>query len=180
MREGGTFRVVTTSIEVDSVDPALSYSGVGWAVLDTACAKLMNFRDRSGRAGTRLVPEVAAGGPRVSRDGKTYTFTLRRSFRSVREYREFFPAFLRRHGRDLGLPWRARLLAPVRPLSMAATEIVLHLVKRNFGRALRVLGEVPVVWHPLVAALCLRNLRAELRRTRATRRHVPPRLLYPD
>ena len=80
VRQGGMFRVVMKSGGLDFVDPALS-TGPGWALLDATCAKLMNFADKPGRAGTRLVPEVAAGDPRVSRDGKTYTFTLRRSFR---------------------------------------------------------------------------------------------------
>jgi hypothetical protein len=108
------------------------------------------------------------------------TASMRRSFRSIHEYREFFPEFLRRYGRTVGLPWRSRLLAPLRPLSVAATEIVLHLFKRNFGLALRVLDEVPVVWHPLLGALCLRNWWAERCRTRVMRRHVPPELLYPN
>ena len=39
------------------------------------CAKLLNYPDASAPAGTRLVPEVAASLPRVSSDGRTYTFT---------------------------------------------------------------------------------------------------------
>ena len=39
------------------------------------CAKLLNYPDAAAPAGTRLVPEVAASLPRVSRDERTYTFT---------------------------------------------------------------------------------------------------------
>ena len=44
------------------------------------CAKLLNYPDASGPSGTRLVPEVAASLPRVSSDGRTYTFTIRSGF----------------------------------------------------------------------------------------------------
>ena len=41
----------------------------------------MNFPDAPPPASLRLVPEVATAYPRVSRDGTTYTFTLRSGFR---------------------------------------------------------------------------------------------------
>ena len=52
-----------------------------WHLLDATCARLMTFPDAPPPAGLRLVPEVAAAYPRVSSDGKTYTFTLRSGFR---------------------------------------------------------------------------------------------------
>jgi DNA-binding SARP family transcriptional activator/ABC-type transport system substrate-binding protein/streptogramin lyase len=45
------------------------------------CAKLYNYRDAPGAAGRQLVPEVAAGWPRVSQEGHTYTFRIRRGYR---------------------------------------------------------------------------------------------------
>lgn len=78
-REEGIFRI---SMEgVDYIDPALSYSTQGWALLDTTCARLMAYPDKPPPEGLRLVPEVAADFPKVSRNGKTYTFTLRKGFR---------------------------------------------------------------------------------------------------
>jgi ABC-type oligopeptide transport system substrate-binding subunit len=50
-------------------------------MLAATCAKLLNYPDRAGPAAARVQPEVAAAMPRVSRDGKTYTFRLRRSYR---------------------------------------------------------------------------------------------------
>ena len=41
------------------------------------CAKLFNYPDASGAAGKRLVPEVAAGWPKVTDGGRTYTFRIR-------------------------------------------------------------------------------------------------------
>jgi ABC-type transport system substrate-binding protein len=80
-RKGGTFNVSFIRNGLDYVDPALSYSNEGWSLLHATCARLMNYPDKPRPEGLRLVPEVAASYPRVSRDGRTYTFTLRTDFR---------------------------------------------------------------------------------------------------
>jgi peptide/nickel transport system substrate-binding protein len=82
--EGGVFRISLEGVglgQLDPVDPALSYTRECWALLDTTCAHLMSYPDRPAPEGFRIVPEVATGFPNVSRDGKTYTFTLRKGFR---------------------------------------------------------------------------------------------------
>jgi ABC-type oligopeptide transport system substrate-binding subunit len=76
---GGTLRVSRFS-DVDHVDPALAYSTWSWQVAYATCAKLFNYPDRPGVAGARLVPEVVDRYI-VSRDGRTYTFDLKRTFR---------------------------------------------------------------------------------------------------
>jgi ABC-type transport system substrate-binding protein len=78
-REGGIFRV--TFAGLDYVDPALAYGGESWALLDTTCARLMTYPDKPAPAGLSVVPEVAADYPKISRNGKTYTFRLRTGFR---------------------------------------------------------------------------------------------------
>ena len=81
-QEGGIFRVSLNAVSgIDSMDPALSSSPPGWALLDTTCARLLAYPDKPPPAGFRLEPEVAASFPTVSRDGKTYTFRLRSGFR---------------------------------------------------------------------------------------------------
>jgi peptide/nickel transport system substrate-binding protein len=80
VKEGGTFRVSLFTEVFDYVDPALAY-GFSWTVLDAVCARLMNYPDKAPPTGLRLVPEVAASHPRVSRDAKVFTFTLRPGFR---------------------------------------------------------------------------------------------------
>jgi ABC-type transport system substrate-binding protein len=81
-QEGGIFRIALNSFSgIDSMDPALASSPPGWALLDTTCARLLAYPDKAPPAGFRLEPEVATAFPSVSRDGKTYTFTLRRGFR---------------------------------------------------------------------------------------------------
>jgi peptide/nickel transport system substrate-binding protein len=80
-RDGGTFNVSFITDGLDSLDPALSYTFEGWALLDSTCARLMSYPDKPPPEGLRLAPEVAAAYPRVSKDAKTYTFTLRDGFR---------------------------------------------------------------------------------------------------
>lgn len=77
---GGTARV-DSRFDLDSVDPALAYLPNSWQLLYATCAKLLNYPDRAGLAGSELVPEVAQSLPARSADGKTYTFTIRRGFR---------------------------------------------------------------------------------------------------
>lgn len=76
---GGTLRVDSTS-DFDYVDPALSYFSHVWQVEHVTCEKLLGFADKEGEAGTRPVPQIATAMPAVSKDGKTYTFTLKRNY----------------------------------------------------------------------------------------------------
>jgi ABC-type oligopeptide transport system substrate-binding subunit len=81
VKGGGTFRVLAIARDFDSIDPAISYTITSSSLLDPVCARLFNYPDRSGKAGLRLTPEVAEGLPGVSRDGRTYTFTVRKGLR---------------------------------------------------------------------------------------------------
>ncbi len=76
---GGTARLVAPS-DVSSMDPALAYDDVAALLLYATCVKLVNYPDKAGAAGSRLVPEVAQSLPTRSSDGKRYTFTIRRGF----------------------------------------------------------------------------------------------------
>jgi peptide/nickel transport system substrate-binding protein len=60
------------------MDPALAYASGAWSLIDTTCALLL--RPQRPPARFPLVSEVATKMPRVSRDGTTYTFTLRPGF----------------------------------------------------------------------------------------------------
>jgi peptide/nickel transport system substrate-binding protein len=97
-----TFNVAFGSTTFDSADPALAYSE-SWLVLDATCARLMNFADKSPPDGLRVVPEVAVAYPRVSRDAKTFTFTLRRGFRFSNGEPVLASAFAREINRVLAL-----------------------------------------------------------------------------
>jgi len=67
--------------DTDYVDPALAYYTVSWQFEYATCAKLLNYPDKPAPQGSQLVPEVASSMPKVSADGKTYTFTIRPGFK---------------------------------------------------------------------------------------------------
>ncbi|NUR77683.1 MAG: hypothetical protein HOQ28_15535 [Thermoleophilia bacterium] len=75
VRAGGTLNVDLTT-DVDYTDPALSYLSTGWELEYATGLKLMNYPDGLGPRTSQLVPEAAAGFPRVSNGGKTYDFTI--------------------------------------------------------------------------------------------------------
>ena len=78
-RQGGIFRYGVPGASVQ-IDPQLAYVSTAWWLEYATAAKLFNYPDRPGQAGTRLVPEVASRYT-VSRDGRTWTFFIRKGFR---------------------------------------------------------------------------------------------------
>ena len=76
-KRGGTLRINLSETDFEFLDPALSYDAAGWTVLFASNIALLNYPDKPAPAGSRLVPEAATAFPTVSRDGKTYTFTVR-------------------------------------------------------------------------------------------------------
>ena len=81
-KNGGIFRIsYAIGSGIDYLDPALAYTAPAWALLDTTCLRLMSYPDKPAPASFRIVPEAATGPPKVSRDGKSYTFTVRKGFR---------------------------------------------------------------------------------------------------
>jgi len=79
LKKGGIFKVGAVGPS-DSVDPQLAYVTTAWWLEYATAAKLYDYPDKSGPAGGKLVPVVASGF-KVSRSGRTYTFTIRKGFR---------------------------------------------------------------------------------------------------
>src|SRR5664279_5387958 len=79
VKAGGTLNVDLTT-DVDYTDPALSYLSTGWELEYATCLKLMNYPDGIGPRTAQLVPEAAAGFPKVSGNGKIYDFTINAGF----------------------------------------------------------------------------------------------------
>jgi peptide/nickel transport system substrate-binding protein len=80
-KKGGTLRVDLRS-DFDFIDPSLAYFSHSWQLGFMTEAKLLNFPDKEASAGgLRIIPEVAAALPAVSKDGKTYTFTLKKTYK---------------------------------------------------------------------------------------------------
>lgn len=78
-QDDNTFRMAVTTGIFGAIDPALY--GLEGRILRPACAALMSYPDKPLPAGLRLTPELAEAYPRVSRDRRTYTFTIRRGAR---------------------------------------------------------------------------------------------------
>jgi len=78
--KGGTLRLSST-LDVDSVDPAIAYNPRSWMIEYATCAELYNYPDKPAPQGAIVVPEVATGLPKVSNDGKTQTIQLERTYR---------------------------------------------------------------------------------------------------
>ncbi len=103
------------------------------------CAKLFNYPDASGAAGTRLVPEVVKTST-VSRDGRTYDFELKRTFRfhtgAAVTARSFAAAFNRDANPRLESPAKGYMREIV-----GAVAVMEGKAKTISG--VRVLGRVP-------------------------------------
>jgi ABC-type oligopeptide transport system substrate-binding subunit len=74
-KQDGTLQVGMTGASVQ-IDPQLAYVSTAWWLEYATAAKLFNYPARAGPAGGVLRPEVASSYS-VSRDGRTYTFTIR-------------------------------------------------------------------------------------------------------
>jgi peptide/nickel transport system substrate-binding protein len=78
-QRGGTLRVSGTHDL--NLDPATAYSVEAWGVEYATCAKLYDYPDKPAPEGSRVISEVATGRPRISKDGKTQTIALRKTYR---------------------------------------------------------------------------------------------------
>ena len=79
IHKGGTLKIGTTG-NLDSVDPAIAYGTTSWWFEFSTRANLYTYPDRAGAAGGKLVPEVAKGFT-VSKNGRVYTFHLKKGYR---------------------------------------------------------------------------------------------------
>jgi peptide/nickel transport system substrate-binding protein len=128
-RQGGTAELVYVGGDIDSLDPALTYSVAASQLVDVTCALLLRQRRAGHGVGSSLQPEVASRLPRASRDRTTFTFTLRRDFRFSDGSPVRASAFARAINRTLapGLrsPWAAYtrdIVGAERVLAGKATE----------------------------------------------------------
>jgi ABC-type dipeptide transport system, periplasmic component len=62
---------------IDYLDPGLSYTVEGWAIMWNVYLPLIGYTHANGPAGATIVPYLAKDLPKVSADGKTYSFVLR-------------------------------------------------------------------------------------------------------
>jgi peptide/nickel transport system substrate-binding protein len=79
-KAGGTIQAELTT-DIDYTDPQLSYYAPSWELEYATACKLMNYPDKEAPAGGQAQPEVAAGLPVVSGNGKTYVFTIKPGYK---------------------------------------------------------------------------------------------------
>jgi ABC-type oligopeptide transport system substrate-binding subunit len=79
LKKGGIYKLGAVGPSV-SVDPQVAYVTTAWWLEYATAAKLYDYPDKSGPAGGKLVPVVASKF-KVSRNGRTYTFTIRKGFK---------------------------------------------------------------------------------------------------
>jgi peptide/nickel transport system substrate-binding protein len=78
-KAGGTLNI-DLSTDIDFSDPALAYYVPSWEIEYATQLKLLNYPDANGPRSSQLVPEAAAGMPRVTGNGKVYDFTVNAGF----------------------------------------------------------------------------------------------------
>jgi peptide/nickel transport system substrate-binding protein len=131
--DGGIFRVALAAGTFLAIDPALD-NGFP-PLLRPACGALVAYPDAQFPEGHRLAPSLASSLPAVSRNGRTYTFTVRKDAR----FSDGTPVTARSfvHAID-------RILSPAMD-SPAADELARSIVGGSAvlgGRAQRVAGMV--------------------------------------
>jgi peptide/nickel transport system substrate-binding protein len=136
-KKGGVWRAGTTGASVQ-IDPQLGYVTTAWWLEYATAAKLFNYPDKAGPAGSKLVPEVASKF-KVSNNGRTYTFYIRKGFRftdgTAVTAKSFKYAINRVANKDLASPGAQFITDP------NGTNIV-GAKKVNDGKATQVSGAV--------------------------------------
>jgi peptide/nickel transport system substrate-binding protein len=121
--QGGTLNV-DLSTDVDYTDPALDYLSTGWEIEYATCLKLMNYPDANGPKSSQLIPEAAAGFPKVSNGGKVYDFTISAGFTKFSNGQAVTPASFKAASDIVGSG-----SSPVSGVKVKGSHLVITLTK---------------------------------------------------
>jgi peptide/nickel transport system substrate-binding protein len=80
-KKGGTIKLNFSASDFDFTDASLAYGVQSWQLEYSTALKLYNYPDKPKPLGGKIQPEGAAGFPVVSKDGKTYTITVKSGFK---------------------------------------------------------------------------------------------------
>jgi peptide/nickel transport system substrate-binding protein len=80
-KSGNSLVVTQAGTAFDTLDPQLAYVSNDWGLLYNTQLLLLNLPSKGGQAGLRLVPEAAKSYPTISKNGKVYTFHLRKGLK---------------------------------------------------------------------------------------------------
>lgn len=111
--QGQVARLLTPLYALETPDSATLESRGGFWVESATCAKLLNYKDGPAPGGWRLRPEVAASMPKISGDGRTYTFRIRSGYRFSPPSNEPLTADTFRHSIERALSPRVDGPGPV-------------------------------------------------------------------
>ena len=78
--KGGTLKLIS-QYAPDSLDPVRSYSPLTWNLSRLLMRKLVDYAPEPGKAGAKLVPDLATTTGTVTDGGRTYTYTLKEGLR---------------------------------------------------------------------------------------------------
>jgi peptide/nickel transport system substrate-binding protein len=79
-RQGGSITIAQTS-QPDFLDPALAYTINSWEPMWLVYTPPVTYKRAEGIEGTELIPGVAEEMPKLSEDGTTVTFTIRKGLK---------------------------------------------------------------------------------------------------
>jgi len=79
-KKGGTHRILNTS-DFDHIDTALSYFTHSWNLAGATQLRMYYYPYVNGPKSERIEPMAAQGQPKVSKDGKTFTITIKKGFK---------------------------------------------------------------------------------------------------
>lgn len=79
-KQGGTLTIAQTS-NPDFLDPALAYTVEAATAHWLIYPGLLTYKHEEGKAGAELIPGAADAQPKISSDGKTYEFTMRKGMK---------------------------------------------------------------------------------------------------
>src|SRR5437867_4293865 len=79
--KGGTMKMNMSATDVDFTDPSLAYGTISWQIEFATALKLYNYPDKAPPLGGKIQPEGATGFPVISKNGKTYTITVKPGFK---------------------------------------------------------------------------------------------------
>ncbi len=119
-KKGGTMNINMSGTDVDYIDPALAYGTDSWQILDAVCRKLLYYPDKPAPVGSKLTPDAAVGLPAVSKDGKTYVFTIKTGIKSNTGEALTAANFKAAFDRDLN----SKMQSPSTPFITGASGIV--------------------------------------------------------
>jgi peptide/nickel transport system substrate-binding protein len=152
-RRGGTWRILLSS-DMDHADPALAYFTHSWNMLTATQLRLFYYPMVDNNRNKRIEPMAAAGMPRVSRDGRTYTITVKRGFR----FSNGQPVTAHNFARSLARAKNSKLQSPA---SSFLDDVASWKVQRNYTLVVRLKTVAP----DFVARLTMPFFSAVLRNT---------------